>query len=92
MMRSTSLASASVPTLAYSCGVAVAVRVPRSLRNIRVTAQRAVHEPAAELALEILVRGKPALEAVAILAPEIKDNHVSLRNPSMALHAAATLK
>ena len=47
----------------------------RQPRDIGVATQRAAHELAAELALEILVRGEPALEAVAVLAPQVKNDH-----------------
>src|SRR5687768_6782128 len=44
-------------------------------RDIRVAAQRAGDELAIDLALEILARGEPALEAMTVLATQVEDDH-----------------
>src|SRR5690606_36695944 len=42
---------------------------------LRVAAHRALHEPARQLALEIVFGGEPALEAVGVAALEVEDLH-----------------
>ena len=48
----------------------------RQPHDIGIAAHGAHHELAADLALEILVRGKPALEPVVVLASQVKNDHL----------------
>src|SRR5690242_20107674 len=56
------------------------VRSMRQPHDVRVAAQRAGNVLAPDLTLEVLARVKPALEAMIVLAPQVKNDHAGSRN------------
>jgi hypothetical protein len=54
----------------------------REPRYVGIAAQRAGDELPPVLAFEVLARGKPTLEAMAVLATQLKNNHDDSLTPS----------
>jgi hypothetical protein len=51
----------------------------RQAHDVGVAAQRARDELAPELMLEVLARGEPTLEPMAVFATQVKNDHVISR-------------